>query len=118
MKRGLVLVVWALLVGTSAIAGETIQRGPAPDWLPEVAPHRSNRPDSQTQPLRYEVVESHARAFGDHTETYVHMRLKVLSPLGLQQASRLSLEWNPAFQTPNRTTKSKRLPAPHPAGQP
>lgn len=100
MKRGLVLVVWALLVGTSAIAGETIQRGPAPDWLPEVAPHRSNRPDSQTQPLRYEVVESHARAFGDHTETYVHMRLKVLSPLGLQQASRLSLEWNPAFQTP------------------
>ena len=28
------------------------------------------------------------------------MRLRVLSPLGLQQASQLGLEWNPALQTP------------------
>ncbi|QYF86572.1 DUF3857 domain-containing protein [Brevundimonas sp. PAMC22021] len=94
------MAVSAWLFSTSAVAGEGILRGPAPDWLPEVAPHLSNKPDNPSQPLRYEVVESHVRAFGDHTDTYMHMRLKVLSPLGLQQASQLSLEWNPALQTP------------------
>lgn len=96
----IVLTVSAWLFSTSAFAGETILRQPAPDWLPAVAPHLSNRPDNPSQPLRYEVVENHLRAFGDHSEAYMHMRLKVLSPLGLQQASRLSLQWNPALQTP------------------
>lgn len=82
------------------MAGETILRSPAPDWIPVVAPHLSNRPDKPSQHVRYEVVESHVRAFGAHTETYVRMRLRVLSPLGLQQASQLGLEWNPALQTP------------------
>ena len=94
------LAVPAWLFATSAFAGETILRQPAPDWLPDVAPHRSNRPDNPSQPLRYEVVENHVRAFGDHSYASMHMRLKVLSPLGLQQASRLSLQWNPALQTP------------------
>ncbi|MGH7021205.1 MAG: DUF3857 domain-containing protein, partial [Brevundimonas sp.] len=87
-------------MSTSAMAGETILRGPAPDWIPVVAPHLSNRPDAPSQHVRYEVVESHVRAFDDHSETYVRMRLRVLSPLGLQQASQLGLEWNPALQTP------------------
>lgn len=82
------------------MAGETILRGPAPDWIPVIAPHLSNRPDAPSQHVRYEVVESHVRAFDDHSETYVRMRLRVLSPLGLQQASQLGLEWNPALQTP------------------
>jgi hypothetical protein len=94
------LAVSALLFSTSAFASEMILRQPAPEWLPDVAPHLSNRPDNPSQPLRYEVVENHVRAFGDHSEAYMHMRLKVLSPLGLQQASRLSLQWNPALQTP------------------
>ncbi|MEN5229373.1 DUF3857 domain-containing protein [Brevundimonas naejangsanensis] len=82
------------------MAGEVILRGPAPDWIPSIAPHLSNRPDNPSQHIRYEVAESHVRAFGDHSETYVRMRLKVLAPLGLQQASQLALEWNPALQTP------------------
>lgn len=94
------LAVSAWLFATSAYAGETILRQPAPDWLPALEPHLSNRPDNPSQPLRYEVVENHVRAFGDHSEAYMHMRLKVLSPLGLQQASRLSLQWNPALQSP------------------
>ena len=90
--------VW--LLSTSAMAGDTILRGPAPDWIPAVAPHLSNTPDNPSQHVRYEVVESHLRAFGTHTETYVRIRLRVLAPLGLQQASQLGLEWNPALQTP------------------
>lgn len=82
------------------MAGEVILRGPAPDWIPSITPHLSNRPDNPSQHIRYEVVESHVRAFGDHNETYVRMRLRVLAPLGLQQASQLALEWNPALQTP------------------
>lgn len=82
------------------MASETILRSPAPDWIPVVAPHLSNRPDEPSQHVRYEVAESHVRAFGSHTETYVRMRLRVLSPMGLQQASQLGLEWNPALQTP------------------
>lgn len=100
MRRAIVLAFSAWLFGTSAFASEAISRGPAPDWFPEVAPHLSNRPDNPSQPLRYEVVENHVRAFGDHSEAYMHMRLRVLSPMGLQQASRLSVEWNPALQTP------------------
>lgn len=94
------LAASAWLLGTSAMAGETILRGPAPDWIPVVAPHLSNLPDNPSQNVRYEVVESHVRAFGTHTEHYVRMRLRVLTPLGLQQASQLGLEWNPALQTP------------------
>lgn len=100
MKNKLVLAVSAWLLSTSAMAGETILRGPAPDWIPIVAPHLSNRPDNPSQHVRYEVLESHTRAFGAHNETYVRIRLRVLSPLGLQQASQLGLEWNPALQTP------------------
>ena len=100
MKNKLILATLACFLSTSAVAGETILRGPAPDWLPVVAPHLSNKPDNPSQHVRYEMVESHVRAFGDHTETYVRMRLRVLSPLGLQQASQLGLEWNPALQTP------------------
>ncbi len=100
MKNKLILATLACFLSTSAMAGETILRGPAPDWLPVVAPHLSNKPDNPSQHVRYEMVESHVRAFGDHTETYVRMRLRVLSPLGLQQASQLGLEWNPALQTP------------------
>ena len=92
------VLAWSL--SAPAIAGETILRGPAPNWVPVVAPHLSNRPDASSQHVRYEVVERHVRAFGDHSETYVRMRLRVLSPLGLQQASQLGLEWNPALQTP------------------
>jgi tetratricopeptide (TPR) repeat protein len=100
LKNNLVLAALAWLLSNSAMAGETILRGPAPDWIPVVAPHLSNRPDEPSQHVRYEVAESHVRAFGAHTETYVRMRLRVLSPLGLQQASQLGLEWNPALQTP------------------
>lgn len=100
MLRKMMLAVSAWLFSNSAFASETILRQSAPEWLPEVAPHLSNRPDNPSQPLRYEVVENHVRAFGDHSEAYMRMRLKVLSPLGLQQASRLSLQWNPALQTP------------------
>lgn len=100
MKNKLALVTSAWLLSTSAMAGETILRGAAPDWIPFVPPHLSNRPDSPSQHVRYEVVERHVRAFGSHTETYVRMRLRVLSTLGLQQASQLALEWNPALQTP------------------
>jgi len=95
---GLAAAVW-LLAG-SAIAGDTILRGPQPDWLPVVAPHLSNRPDDPSRHVRYEVVESHARAFGSHTESYVRMRVRVLSPPGLQEVSQLAVEWNPALQTP------------------
>ena len=94
------LAVSAWLLSTSALAGETILRGPAPGWIPVIAPHLSNMPDNPSQHVRYEVVERHARAFGTHTETYVRVRFRVLSPLGLQQASQLGLEWNPALQTP------------------
>lgn len=100
MKNKLILAALACFLSTSVMAGETILRGPAPDWLPVVPPHLSNKPDNPSQHVRYEMVESHVRAFGDHTETYVRMRLRVLSPLGLQQASQLGLEWNPALQTP------------------
>lgn len=64
------------------MAGEVILRGPAPDWIPSITPQLSNRPDNPSQHIRYEVVESHVRAFGDHNETYVRMRLRVLAPLG------------------------------------
>lgn len=94
------LAAAAWLLSTSAMAGDTILRGPAPDWIPVVAPHLSNLPDNPSQHVRYEVFESHVRAFGAHTETYVRIRVRVLSPLGLQQASQLGLEWNPALQTP------------------
>lgn len=94
------LAAAAWLLSSSAMAGDAILRGPAPDWIPVVAPHLSNKPDNPSQHVRYEVVESHVRAFGTHTETYVRMRLRVLTPLGLQQASQLGLEWNPALQTP------------------
>lgn len=100
LKNNLMLAASAWLLSTTAMAGETILRAPAPDWIPAVAPHLSNRPDSQSQHVRYEVLENHTRVFGTHTETYVRMRLRVLSPLGLQQASQLGLEWNPALQTP------------------
>ena len=90
--------VW--LLSTSAMAGDTILRGPAPDWIPVVAPHLSNMPDNPSHHVRYEVLESHVRAFGTHSESYVRMRVRVLSPLGLQQASQLGLQWNPALQTP------------------
>ena len=94
------LAASAWLLGTSAMAGDTILRGPAPDWIPEVAPHLSNRPDNLSRHVRYEAVESHLRAFGAYSEIYVRMRVRVLTPLGLQQASQLGLEWNPALQTP------------------
>ncbi|MEJ6789550.1 DUF3857 domain-containing protein [Brevundimonas sp. BR2-1] len=94
------LVVSAWLLSTPALAGETILRGPAPGWIPVVAPHLSNMPDNPSQHVRYEVVETHSRAFGTHTETYLRVRIRVLSPLGLQQASQLALEWNPALQSP------------------
>jgi tetratricopeptide (TPR) repeat protein len=100
LKNKLLLATSAWLLSTSAMAGETILRGPAPDWIPVVAPHLSNMPDNPSQHVRYEVVESHVRAFGTHTETYVRIRLRVLTSLGLQQASQLGLEWNPALQTP------------------
>lgn len=100
MKNKLGLAASAWLLASSAMAGETILRGPQPEWIPVVAPHLSNRPDNPSQHVRYEVVENHVRAFGSHTETYVRMRLRVLSPLGLQVASQLRLEWNPALQTP------------------
>lgn len=100
MKLKLMLAASAWVLSTSAIAGEEILRGPVPSWLPALAPHLSNRPDNPSQHVRYEVRESHVRAFGTHTETYLRLRLRVLSPLGLQQASQLALEWNPALQTP------------------
>ena len=82
------------------MAGDTILRGPAPDWIPVVAPHLSNMPDNPSQNVRYELLETHVRAFGTYTENYVRMRVRVLSPMGLQQASQLGLQWNPALQTP------------------
>jgi tetratricopeptide (TPR) repeat protein len=94
------LVALACVLSTPAMAGENILRGPAPNWLPAIAPHLSNLPDNSSQHVRYEVVENHSRAFGTHTETYVRMRMRVLSPLGLQQASQLGLVWNPGLQTP------------------
>ncbi len=100
LKNNLALATLVWLLSTSAMAGETILRGPAPDWILVTAPHLSNRPDTPSQHVRYEIIENHVRAFGDHTETYVRMRVRVLSPLGLQQASQLGLEWNPALQTP------------------
>lgn len=100
MKKLFGLVASAWLVAGPALAGDTLLRGPAPDWLPVVAPHLSNRPDDPAQAVRYEIVESHTRAFGSHTETYVRLRIRVLSPLGLQSASQLGLEWDPALQTP------------------
>lgn len=100
MINKLMLAASIWLLSTSAIAGDTILRGPAPDWIPVVAPHLSNLPDNPSQHVRYEVLESHVRAFGDYTETYVRIRVRVLSPLGLQQASQLGLVWNPALQTP------------------
>lgn len=100
MHNKLVLAASVWLLSTSAMAGETILRAPTPDWIPAVAPHLSNKPDNPSQHVRYEVVESHVRAFDAHTETYVRMRLRVLSPLGLQQASQFGLVWNPALQTP------------------
>ncbi|NJC41458.1 tetratricopeptide (TPR) repeat protein [Brevundimonas alba] len=100
MRNKLMLAASVWLLGTSALAGETILRGPTPDWIPAVAPHLSNLPDNPSQHVRYELVESHVRAFGTHTESYVRIRLRVLTPLGLQQASQLGLEWNPALQTP------------------
>lgn len=96
----MLLAMSAWFLGAPAIAGETILRGPAPTWLPEIAPHLSNAPDNPSQHVRYEVVENHARAFGTHTDTCVRMRMRVLSPLGLQQASQLGLVWNPGLQTP------------------
>lgn len=101
MKNKLMLLAMsAWFLGAPAIAGDTILRGPVPTWLPDVPPHLSNAPDNSSQHVRYELVENHARAFGTHTETYVRMRMRVLSPLGLQQASQLGLVWNPGLQTP------------------
>jgi len=96
----MLLAMSAWFLGAPAIAGDTILRGPVPTWLPDVPPHLSNAPDNSSQHVRYELVENHARAFGTHTETYVRMRMRVLSPLGLQQASQLGLVWNPGLQTP------------------
>jgi len=91
--------VW--LLASPAMAGDTILRAPAPEWLPEVAPHLSNMPDDASQHLRYELAESHVRHFGTHNESYIRMRIKILSSLGLQHGSQLGLEWNPALQTPS-----------------
>ncbi len=38
------------------MAGEVILRGRAPDWIPSIAPHLSNRPDNPSQHIRYEVA--------------------------------------------------------------
>lgn len=100
VKYAFGLLVSAVLMAGSALAGEEILRGPRPGWVPEVAPHVSNRPDDPSRHVRYERVERHVRAFGTHTETYVRIRARILTPLGLQAASQLGLEWDPAMQTP------------------
>ena len=90
----------AWLLTSPAVAGDTILRAPAPEWLPAVAPHLSNTPDDVSQHIRYELAESHVRNFGTHNESYIRMRIKILSSLGLQHGSQLGMEWNPALQTP------------------
>jgi len=105
--KKLALATAAWLLSTSAMAGEVILRAPAPEWLPADAPHLSNRPDVPSQHVRYERIESHTRAFGTHTETYLRARVKILSPLGLQSGSQLALNWNPALQSP--TVHSAKL---------
>ncbi len=100
MKNSLWFALAVGLTGTPVMAGELILRGPVPNWLPEAVPHLSNRPDDPSQHTRYELLEDHTRAFGNHVETYARIRIRVLSPLGLQEASQMGIVWNPALQAP------------------
>ena len=92
-------VVLGAVYGT-AQAGETILKGPVPDWVRPVEPHLSNTPNDAAAPLRIERLETQVRFFGTHSATFQTTAVRPLSPMGLQGASNLVISWNPAFQTP------------------
>lgn len=97
MKRTLLLAGAAWLAATHAWASDQVLRGPAPDWLIPTPVYRSNTPDDPTQAVRVELIESQIHKGQDTNSIYVRMRYKAVSPVGLQQASQFSVNWNPAF---------------------
>jgi len=79
------------------MASEQILRGPAPDWIIPTPVHRSNAPDDAAQAIRFELMESQLYKADNGSVVYTKMRYKVLSPMAVQQASQLTISWNPAF---------------------
>ncbi len=97
MKRAILLASAAWLMAGQTLASDQILRGPAPDWIVPTPVHLSNRPDDATQAVRFELMENQLYKGEDSNAAYTRIRYKVLSPMAVQQASQLTLTWNPAF---------------------
>lgn len=101
MKQKMLLAgaAWisAWTLAGQVMASEQILHGPAPDWIIPTPVHRSNTPDDATQAIRFELMENQLYKADNGSAAYTKIRYKVLSPMAVQQASQLSVSWNPAF---------------------
>lgn len=86
----------ALQLATAAMAAETQRpaQGPAPDWVrPTMADLAT--PPATDAPLQVLLSDQQVRITTEAVETFVHTRMKVLTPQGMDALGTLRFNWKP-----------------------
>jgi tetratricopeptide (TPR) repeat protein len=81
------------LAATPALAGDKVLSGAPPAWVVAHAPGAQPAP-AKDAPIQFEQLDSQVRFDGDTQTTFTLLRLKFLTPQGLQ-AGNLSYSWEP-----------------------
>lgn len=96
----LVILSWASFAAPKPQATETANYtiSPRPDWvIPQAVASASNTP-APSYPARFVLRDTQISARGARLQRYFHEVREPLNPSGLQYASQIQIEFNPAFE--------------------
>jgi hypothetical protein len=98
--RRFLSLLFVTLVPAFAQAAEAFDVRPAPAWVDRVAVDpRATRPSAEVRSGIYMLLSDHQVRLHDGTTTEYYRRVrKVMTPSGVQNASELSLDFDPSFQ--------------------
>ncbi len=94
-----VLLTLLLLVPYTAIAAENVEVRPAPAWVDHVDLGNEKPPDDVRNGIWGVLMDHQVKVDGSHVTEYFRSVRRVLSNQGVQDASQLSIDFDPSYET-------------------
>jgi len=87
------------LQATEIIQGKfRIQILPTESWVKAITPTNKSNTTQSTQGIKYLLKSVQLNFVNPEREIYNHLRMEVTSAVGLKEASKINIQYNPAFE--------------------
>jgi transglutaminase-like putative cysteine protease len=93
------LILAAVLVSMPVLAGEDVSSGPAPGWVERAVVDDAKAPADVRNGIYALLTDHQVRVRGTQASEYFRRVRKVLTSAGVQDASELSIDFDPSFET-------------------